>query len=419
MYGGPAPGMRLGWAGEQEQSMIAVYLSPLYILLNLYLLQWIFRWMGALSPVLRTVPIRTGLGLAYGFLALTLLLGMLLPQGQLRRAVKLTGNYWMGITLYLALTLTAADALRLLLRHARFIDQAWLRSLQTFRLGGAVCFAIVASVSIWGIVNAGALRTTPYEVTVQKSGGKLSQLRVVLAADLHLGYNIGCAQMERMVEQINACEPDLVVFAGDIFDNEYDALEDDARLIEILRGIRSRYGVYACYGNHDISERILAGFTFGGSAEKVSDPRMDAFLAAAGIRLLRDEAVLIDGSFYLYGRPDAERPGRGITVRKTPQEITAGLDASKPILVLDHEPRELQELADAGVDLDLCGHTHDGQLFPANLIVKLTWENACGYLQKGQMHNIVTSGVGLFGPNMRVGTHAEICDITVNFAPQG
>lgn len=399
--------------------MIAVYLSPLYILLNLYLLQWIFRWMGALSPVLRTVPIRTGLGLAYAFLALTLLLGMLLPQGQLRRTVKLIGNYWMGITLYLALTMTAADALRLLLRHAKFVDQAWLHSLQTFRIGGALCLAIVAGVSVWGIVNASALRTTPYEVTVQKSGGKADQLRVVLAADLHLGYNIGCAQMERMVEQINACEPDLVVFAGDIFDNEYDALEDDARLIEILRGIRSKYGVYACYGNHDISERILAGFTFGGSAEKVSDPRMDAFLEAAGIRLLRDEAVLIDGSFYLYGRPDAERPGRGITARKTPQEITAGLDASKPILVLDHEPRELQELADAGVDLDLCGHTHDGQLFPANLIVKLTWENPCGYLQKGQMHNIVTSGVGLFGPNMRVGTRAEICDITVRFAPEG
>jgi hypothetical protein len=67
------------------------------------------------------------------------------------------------------------------------------------------------------------------------------------------------------------------------------------------------------------------------------------------------------------------------------------------------------------VDVDLCGHTHGGQLFPANLVTALTWENACGYLQKGAMHNIVTSGVGLFGPNMRVGSRAEICDITVQF----
>ena len=142
---------------------------------------------------------------------------------------------------------------------------------------------------------------------------------------------------------------------------------------------------------------------------------MDALLEAANIHLLRDEGVLIDGSFYLLGRADYERPGRGIETRKTPAELTRGLDHSKPILVLDHEPRELQALADAGVDVDLCGHTHDGQLFPGNLLIGLFWENPCGYLQKDGMHNIVTSGVGVFGPNMRLGTRSELCRITVNF----
>ena len=91
------------------------------------------------------------------------------------------------------------------------------------------------------------------------------------------------------------------------------------------------------------------------------------------------------------------------------------MDQSKPIIVLDHEPRQLRELSDAGVDIDLCGHTHDGQTFPGNLIIKLFWENPCGYLEKDGMHNIVTSGVGVFGPNMRVGTRAEICRIIVHF----
>ena len=91
------------------------------------------------------------------------------------------------------------------------------------------------------------------------------------------------------------------------------------------------------------------------------------------------------------------------------------MDADKPILVIDHEPDQLQELADAGVDIDLCGHTHDGQMFPGNLTIKLLWENPCGYLKKDQMHNIVTSGVGVFGPNMRVGTKSEICVIDVGF----
>ena len=73
------------------------------------------------------------------------------------------------------------------------------------------------------------------------------------------------------------------------------------------------------------------------------------------------------------------------------------------------------ELANAGVDLDLCGHTHDGQTFPGNLTARLFWENICGYLRKGDMHNIVTSGVGVFGPDMRLGTRSEICSITVRF----
>ncbi len=91
------------------------------------------------------------------------------------------------------------------------------------------------------------------------------------------------------------------------------------------------------------------------------------------------------------------------------------LDHSKPIIVMDHQPRELQELSDAGADLDLCGHTHDGQIFPGNLFIGFAWENACGYMQKGDMHNIVTSGLGLWGPNLRVGTNSEVCIIDVNF----
>ena len=149
--------------------------------------------------------------------------------------------------------------------------------------------------------------------------------------------------------------------------------------------------------------------------KKESDIRMDELLEDANITLLRDEEVLIDDSFYLYGRPDYRRPGRGITVRKTPQEITENLDQKKPIIVIDHEPNELQELADAGVDIDLSGHTHDGQLFPANLLLKLLYENSYGYLKVDNMHSIVTSGVGLFGPNMRVATKAEITSIKIHF----
>ncbi len=353
----------------------------------------------------------------YTFLASSLLTAFLMPAGSLQRIMKLISNYWLGTFLYILLTVVIADLIRLILIRIPFRYSHRIFCRRGFIAGGTLSILIIAALSLDGIYGASHLQVTQYDVTVEKalSNGE-DTLKVVLIADLHLGYSIGSSYMKKMVARINEQSPDLVVIAGDIFDNDYDALDDPDRLVQILSGIRSRYGVYACYGNHDIQEKLLAGFTLEKTKEKVSDPRMDALLEKAGIRLLQDEGVMIDGSFYVYGRPDAKKPGRGIAERKSPAQLTEGMDLSKPILVIDHEPRQLEELSKAGVDLDLCGHTHDGQMFPGNLLTSLMWENSCGYLQKGSMHNIVTSGVGVFGPDMRVGTKSEICVVNVHFA---
>ena len=390
--------------------MLAVYLSPIYIIANSYLLIRLHRWLGTCNPLFRKTGICVVISLAYVFLAASLLIAFFLPIGPARRIMKLISNYWLGILLYLILAVLMADAICFLL----FLITKRRLKCRTAAAGG-ICAVVVLGLSAWGAYNARIIQVTPYEITVNKDGGRLENLNVVLAADLHLGYNIGTAHMMQMVDKINEQNADIVVFAGDIFDNEYEALDDPEELIAVLQKIQSKYGVYACYGNHDVEEKILAGFTFGGNKKKESSIQMDEFLERAGIHLLQDEAVLIDDSFYLYGRPDAQRPGRGINMRKTAAELMGELDTEKPVIVIDHEPKELQELADVGVDIDLCGHTHDGQMFPANLITALMWENSYGYLKKDHMHTIVTSGVGLFGPNMRVGTIAEICPITVHF----
>ena len=399
--------------------MVAIYLAPAYLAVCAYILFRTIHWIQVLHSIFQNVWVCRGIGLIYFFVVFSILIAFMAPASGFRRFMKLLSNYWLGVLVYTIMTVGIADGLRLLikypLKNVAFPGRELLFSNVGTAVVGAVCAVIITTVSIYGMINAGNIQTTKYDISIDKKAGKLDSLNVVLIADLHLGYNIGCRHMEKMVDKINAQNPDLVVVAGDIFDNEYEALENPDRLAAILRGIQSKYGVYACYGNHDIQEKILAGFTFGGKEKKESSVKMDEFLEKSGITLLRDEYVLIDDSFYLYGRPDYERPGRGIDERKSPQEITEDLDLSLPVLVIDHEPRELQELADAGVDADLCGHTHDGQLFPGNLTIKLMWENACGYLKKGNMHSIVTSGVGLFGPNMRVGTKSEICDIMMNF----
>ncbi len=395
--------------------MLAVILSPLYALVQVYIIRWLIRWLSACRKEFRRFRSRLIVSAVYIFFASAMGVGFFLPAGPFKRFFVKIGNYWLGILLYTILVVGAADVIHVILKRSKRINQEKLRSFKVFIVSGIICAVGIAVLSIWGMINAGNIRTTRYETVIAKDAGEIGQMKVVMAADLHMGYNIGCDHIRKMVEKINAEDPDLVVFAGDIFDNEYEALENPEELISILQGIKSRYGVYACYGNHDIKERILAGFTFGDSRKKESDVRMDAFLEEAGITLLRDESVMIADSIYLYGRPDRHRPGRGIKTRKTPEEITADMDLSRPIFVIDHQPKELKELADAGVDLDMCGHTHDGQVFPGNLTIRLMWENACGYMKKGNMHNIVTSGVGIFGPNMRVGTIAEICSINVKF----
>ena len=176
------------------------------------------------------------------------------------------------------------------------------------------------------------------------------------------------------------------------------------------------------WGNHDLNEAILAGFTFhhkGDNISDVKDPRMNEFLRKSNIKLLEDESVLIDNKFYIVGRKDASLIEKIHETRKAPDQLTKLLDRDKPILVIDHQPKELQELADAGTDLDLCGHTHNGQTFPGNLTIKPMWENPCGISQKDAMTCIVTSGAGVWGPAMRLGTDSEICSIQVNFVSPG
>lgn len=395
--------------------MIALFLSPFYIIGNIYICVRTLQWFSACSEHTNRFGFRLFFIVLYGLLALSIGLAFILPHSNIQRIFSCIGSYWLGILLYTILVLGTVEIIRGILYFTHIVPTEILTAGKTFVITGFLCIIVIAFFCIWGVVSAVHVRSTSYDVTIEKDGGKLKELNIALAADLHLGYTVGPKMMRQMVEKINAQNPDIVLIAGDIFDNDYDAMRKPEELIQILSQIHSKYGTYAVYGNHDTDEKILAGFTFPSKKKKESDPRMDDFLKRAGIQLITEETLLIDDSFYLVGRADEERPGRGVDVRKTPQEIMNGLDDSKPVIVMEHEPKFLQEIADAGIDLHLCGHTHDGQTFPTNFLCRLIWENPAGYLKKDGMQSIVTSGVGLFGPNMRVGTKSEVVNIKVHF----
>lgn len=395
--------------------MIAIYLIPIYLLFCSLLYKSIIKFLKIIHKGFNSKRIKFLLITIVLLFALLPFINTFIKNGLLKVIITKLSNIWIGIMLYsviiLAILLIVINLLKLSLKEN--LDKIYNK--KTFFITSTICIIFILLVNILGNVNAKNIKTTNYVVSVDKSGNNLENLNIMLIADLHLGYSINENNIKQMVEKSNECNPDVIVIAGDIFDNNYDAIKNPNKIIDLLKNLKSKYGVYACYGNHDVNEKILLGFTFDEHSSKNIDKRMLQFLDDANIKILEDEYVLIDNSFYLYGRPDFYKNRFVDKKRKIPNDIIKELDTKKPIFVIDHEPRELKELANAGIDIDLSGHTHDGQFFPVNLFIKLTFENTYGITKKDNMYSIVTSGVGVYGPYIRVGTKSEICNITVKF----
>ncbi len=398
----------------KEDNMGALLLSPLYILANIYLAMRLMRWFSTLHSFLGSLWFIVPFFVCYTMLALTPLLAAF-TKGSLKSWTKRISNYWLGSLMYLLIFLLLTDLGRIILRLIQ--HRSVLTEFGTFNYRIAIGIDIIAAalLSLYGIRHAFRIKKTHYDVTIHKDC-KLTSLKIALAADLHLGYNVGLRHVQRIKNTIQSIQPDLIIYAGDIFDNEFDAVQKPKKAAAILNSLKSTYGSFACWGNHDIEEVILAGFTFhSGNSKACSDPRMNDFLKRSGIRLLEDETVLIDDSFYVCGRLDASCKEKSGTTRLTPSEIISGLDTSRPVIIIDHQPSQLKELSEAGADLVLSGHTHDGQMFPGNVTTRIGWMNSCGKLILGSMTSIVTSGAGIWGPAMRIGTNSEIVEICVKF----
>ena len=389
--------------------MAAIMITPVFLLINVYLLARTLKWLKSLHPALGKRCFRTVFLVLYLLLSTTALTSFLFQRPLwLHRILKPVSNLFLGYFLYAILFVLAADLIALILRRSHH------RSFLSLKRAGILILCLVLLTGTYGYFHERTLYTKEYQVTVDKPLNSEGSLRIVLASDLHLGYSIGTYHVEHLVNRINELDADLVLFAGDTFDNEFEAIQDPDTISRLLSQIQSTYGSFACFGNHDMDEPLLGGFSVGKASDS-DDSRMLQFFQDSNIRLLNDEAILIDNSFYLVGRKDLGRSEKIEGGRLSPEELLAPLDKEKTILVLDHEPDELSSLAKAGADLDLSGHTHNGQIFPGNLLIGLFWENPYGVQEMDGMTSVVTSGVGVWGPNMRVGTNSEVVLLTVQF----
>lgn len=395
--------------------MIFLFLLPFYLGVSSYMMFRFFYWMKHCNHRFNWLRFKVPFAVVYLFMALSPVIAFLLPKSAVAIVIRRISTYWIGIMLYSLLYVVLFDLLRLIAKHTKLKNTLLFSRGSVISIGSVVVACAVAT-CLYGIFNARNIKVNEYSVTVNKSCGSDKHLKAVLVADLHMGYAIGVDHITNMVKKINEQNADIVIIAGDIFDNSYDGMDDPEGIKAQLKSIKSKYGVYAVYGNHDIDEKILMGFTFDWDGKQLNSEKMTNFMKECNIKLINDESVLINDEFYLVGRRDTDKPGTEDGTRAEISELTKDLDKTKPIFVLSHEPDELQKTADAGADIDFSGHTHDGQLFPGNLTIGLFWENPCGMIKKDNMYSIVTSGVGVYGTFMRVGTDAEICSIDIDFA---
>jgi predicted MPP superfamily phosphohydrolase len=255
--------------------------------------------------------------------------------------------------------------------------------------------ALAIFVMIFGIFLYGNLHyknkvRVPLELKTSKPLPR--EYRAVMLSDLHLGYHNPRHELARWVDMINAEKPDFILVAGDIIDGSMRPLLEEKMAEEFHR---LKAPVYACLGNHE----YYAG-----------EPQAQQFYKDAGIHLLIDEAATIDSSIVIVGRDDRTN------MRREPvKDLVNGLvNVQSPyIIVLDHQPYNLDRSEAAGVDFQLCGHTHRGQVWPISWITDRIYECSWGSHQRGSTQYYVSSGIGIWGGKFRIGTQSEYVVATI------
>ena len=302
-----------------------------------------------------------------------------LPLG-LATAIYEIGNSWLIILFYLMMAFLVLDLGRLF----HLVPAVWLKdnAVTALTLSGLMLTIFIAG-------NIHYHHKERQEVHLMTDKSLRYPIKIVLLSDLHVGYHNRRAEVGRWVNMINAEQADLILIAGDMIDGKMRPLLAQGTAEEFSR---FNAPTLMCLGNHE----YIAGI------DKVTD-----FIQQTGINLLRDKAVTIS-NVTIVGRDD-----RSNRSRKNLEQLMHSVPHENFIILLDHQPFNLEEAEQNEVDLQLSGHTHHGQVWPLNLVTKMIYECDYGLWERGKTNYYVSSGIGIWGGKFRIGTSSEYVVITV------
>ena len=307
------------------------------------------------------------------------------------------GAFWLAFMLYFALTILLFDIIRLLNYFFHFLPE--MTQTLRFRIG-LFTVGFVSLIVLIGHFNALNTRVREISLNIHKKVTGQPRMKILLVSDIHLGALIGENREERLVSIINKQKPDLVLLCGDLVDGDVASVLRK-NLGRHIQEIKTPMGVYAIPGNHE----------YIGGIQKTLP-----YLESININILRDKNLVLPNGVQLVGRDDREnRPTGDKTGRQSLKDLMTGLDKNFPVIVMNHQPFNLEEAVTEGVDLHLSGHTHHGQLWPFNYITKAVYELSWGFLKKGNTNFYVSSGFGSWGPPVRLGNTPEVVVFNLKF----